>query len=81
MNDLRDPVAVTVTVTVRDPNGDTLAQVVHQRHIPADAMAMQLDELRLQPTLLGTYRVDIVLRDAQGVLEHSYAVRVVPLAP
>ncbi len=76
MNDLREPIAVTVTVTVRDPNGAQLAQVVHQRHVPADAMALQLDELRVTPTMRGTYRVAIVLRDANGVLEHTYAVHV-----
>jgi hypothetical protein len=39
-------------------------------------MALQLDELRVTPTMRGTYRVAIVLRDANGVLEHTYAVHV-----
>jgi beta-mannosidase len=77
MNDLRTAIAVTVTMTVRDPDGTTLAQVEHQRHVPADAMAMQLDELRLTPTQTGRYHIDITLRDANGVLEQTYPLVVV----
>ncbi len=77
MNDLRTAIAVTVTLTVRDPDGMTLAQVEHQRHVPADAMAMQLDELRLTPTQTGRYHIDITLRDANGVLEQTYPLVVV----
>ncbi len=80
INDLREAIAVTVTLTIRDPDGTTLAEVVHQRHVPADAMAFQLDELRLTSTMTGTYRIAIVLRDANGVLEQTYPLRVVSAA-
>lgn len=77
INDRHEAVAVTVSVTLRDPDGVVLAEIVRQRHVPADSMALQLDELRLTPTQTGRYHIGITLRDDQGELVNSYPLSVV----
>lgn len=80
VTDRPTPVPITVTVTLRDPDGVELAQIVRQRHVPADAMAQQLDALRLTPRHAGNYHVEIVLRDDVGELVNTYRLSVVAAA-
>jgi hypothetical protein len=47
-----------------------------QRTLPADCMALQIEELRLTPQLIGTYCVVLHLQSADDEMTQTYTIDV-----
>jgi hypothetical protein len=47
-----------------------------QRTLPADCMALQIEELRLTPLLIGTYCVVLHLQSAADEMTQTYTIDV-----
>jgi beta-mannosidase len=76
VNDAHHDVQVTMDVRVIHPDGHELMHVRHTRTLPADVMAMRVDELRLQPDTTGCYRVQLQMRSAHDEMAQEYVITV-----
>ena len=76
VNDAHQVVPVECSIHLLDPNGAVLAQHRMQRTLPADCMALQIEELRLTPQLIGTYCVVLHLQSADDEMTQTYTIDV-----
>ena len=77
VNDAHVAVPVECSIRLFDPDGAVLAQHRLQRTLPADCMALQIDELRLTPALTGTYCVVLHLQSAADEMTQTYTIDVI----
>ncbi len=77
VNDAHQAVPVECSIRLLDPNGAVLAQHRMQRTLPADCMALQIEELRLTPQLIGTYCVVLHLQSAADEMTQTYTIDVI----
>jgi beta-mannosidase len=76
VNDAHHDVQVTMDVRLIHPDSSELLHVRHTRTLPADVMAMRVDELRLQPDAPGCYRVQLQMRSAHDEMAQEYVITV-----
>jgi len=76
VNDAHVAIPVECSIRLLDPDGAVLAQHRLQRTLPADCMALQIDELRLTPQLIGTYCVVLHLQSAVDEMTQTYMIDV-----
>ncbi|MBM4413011.1 MAG: glycoside hydrolase [Chloroflexi bacterium] len=76
VNDAPHEVAVTIEIRLCAPDDRELVKVRHTRTLPSDAMAMRVDELRLQPDMPGHYRVQLQMRSAHDEMAQEYLITV-----
>ncbi len=76
VNDAHHDVTVTMEIRVVAPDDRELVKVRHTRTLPADVMAMRVDELRLQPDMPGRYRVQLQMRSAHDEMTQEYVITV-----
>lgn len=74
VNDAPTAQPVTMEIRLIHPDGHELMHVRHARTLPADSMAMRVDELRLRVESLGAYRVQLILHDAHGEMHQEYVI-------
>jgi hypothetical protein len=77
VNDAQQTVPVGCSIRLLDPQGTVVAQHRMQRTLPADCMALQIDELRLTPQLIGTYCVVLHLQSAIDEMTQTYTIDVI----
>lgn len=78
VNDAHRPVPVQLKAVLHSPH-DIVAQVERSLTLPPDSMAIEIDRLRLTPTVPGTYRLVLTLSSEQGqLLENDYTIMVGP---
>ena len=77
VNDAHAAVPVECSIRLLDPHGAVLAQHRMQRTLPADCMALQIEELRLTPQLIGTYCVVLHLQSADDEMTQTYMIDVI----
>ena len=78
VNDAHRPVPVQLKAVLHSPH-DIVAQVERSLTLPPDSMAIEIDRLRLTPTVPGTYRLMLTLTAELGLLlENEYTITVVP---
>ncbi len=77
VNDAHASVPVECRIRLLDPHGEVLAHHHMQRTLPADCMALQIEELRLTPQLTGTYCVELHLQSADDEMTQTYPIDVV----
>ena len=57
------------------PGGAELAKVARPLTLPADCMALEVEQLRLTPDQAGTYHLRLALHNGEGVeIEQEYAI-------
>jgi hypothetical protein len=76
VNDAHQAVPVECSIRLLDPEGAVVAQHRMQRTLPADCMALQIEELRLIPQLTGTYCVVLQLQSADDEMTQTYTIDV-----
>jgi beta-mannosidase len=79
VNDAHQSVAVTVLATLTAPDGHELARIERNIDLPADCMTVELERLRLTPTVAGTYCLKLELMPEGGQNQvQQYDLIVVP---
>lgn len=74
VNDAHVEVPVDVSVALTDPQQVSLMAKQHRLTVPADCMAMQIDELRLHPQHVGTYTLHLRWETPTQTYTQSYAI-------
>jgi len=79
VNDAHQSVSVTVLAILTAPDGRELARIERSLDLPADCMTVELERLRLTPTMVGTYTLKLELRPEDGENQvQQYEMIIVP---
>lgn len=76
VNDAHHVVAVHIDIQLMAPDGTRVVHNQLHRTLPADCMAMQVDELRLTPAQVGTYVLELRLTTPQDSMQQRYNIEV-----
>jgi beta-mannosidase len=77
VNDAPREVFADIEARLVGPGGNELAMIAREFTLPADCMAIEIEQLRLTPTVAGEYQLTLVLQSAAGAeLVHTYCIAV-----